>query len=113
MTEDGMHSAPRFLSGLRRLVRRLERLMAVRREMQMLLRADERALKDIGLTRGEAEVAAHCRFMARAAAKRRHEAMSAARQRKGRTVAGAAQSRIMVARASDQMVGLHGTGTSR
>lgn len=113
-----MHTALRFVSGFRRLTRRLGRLAAAQREMAMLLRTDERALRDIGLTRGEAEAAASCSKMARAAAARRNEAMAAADRRrvnldaKGRTVSGAASHHRPMAQAG-QMVGLHGTGTSR
>jgi uncharacterized protein YjiS (DUF1127 family) len=85
-----MRAALLMHSQLRRLIRQLGRLAAAHREMTMLLRADERALKDIGLTAGDARAAASCGRMARAAANRRNEAIAAARQRKGRTVSGAA-----------------------
>jgi len=85
-----MRTALMMRSGLRRLMRRLGRFAAAHREMSMLLRADERVLRDVGLTRGEAEAVAGCERMAKAAARRRSEAMAAARQRKGRTASGAA-----------------------
>lgn len=91
-----MHATSTLPGKIRRLVRQLARLTAAHREMRMLLPADERALKDIGLTAGDARAAASCGRMARAAATRRQEAMAAARRyrrvvhEKGRTVSGAA-----------------------
>jgi uncharacterized protein YjiS (DUF1127 family) len=110
-----MHIVMLMHSGFRRLIRRLARLAAAHREMTMLLRADERMLKDIGLTPGDAQGVGGCHRMAKAAAARRNEAMAAASRRrlsaneKGRTVSGAAFLHSM----DNQMVGLHGTGTSR
>jgi uncharacterized protein YjiS (DUF1127 family) len=66
----------------RRVMWWLERLVAAHREMQMLLRADERALKDVGLTPGDVSAVAQCDVMANAAAARRREAMATARHRR-------------------------------
>jgi uncharacterized protein YjiS (DUF1127 family) len=85
-----MHIVLLMHSGFRRLLRRIVQLAAAHREMRMLLRADERALKDVGLTTGDAHAVASCHRMAKAAAARRNEAMAAARKRKSRTVSGAA-----------------------
>jgi uncharacterized protein YjiS (DUF1127 family) len=79
------------LMRLRRLMRRLQRLLAAHRDMR-LLRADERVLRDVGLTRGDAQAAAACTYMARAAALRRNEAMRVARLRNGCAGIGAAPS---------------------
>lgn len=48
----------------------------------MLLQADDRVLKDIGLTRGDLHAVAHCDVMAKAAAARRNQAIATAEQRK-------------------------------
>jgi len=99
------------------LRRHLERLASCGHDIDILLRADDRMLKDVGLTRGDAQAVARCRVMAKAAAARRNEAMAAASQRrpgvsrKGRTVSGAAL--MLSAQRTDQSVGLHGTGTRR
>jgi hypothetical protein len=51
-------------------------------DMTMLLQADDRVLKDIGLTRGDMRAVAHCDVMARAAASRRRDAIASAGRRK-------------------------------
>ena len=48
----------------------------------MLLQADDRVLKDIGLTRGDLHAVAHCDVMAKATAARRNQAIATAEQRK-------------------------------
>jgi uncharacterized protein YjiS (DUF1127 family) len=50
-----MHIATLMYSGFRRLTQWLARLAAAHHEMRMLLRADERMLSDIGLTRCDAQ----------------------------------------------------------
>jgi uncharacterized protein YjiS (DUF1127 family) len=74
-------------SGFRLATWWLGRLAAAHHEMQMLLRADERALKDIGLTPGDAYAVAQCDVMAQAAAARRNEAMAVARHRRAANAA--------------------------
>jgi len=81
-----MRIVMQMLRSVRQFVRRSTRLAAAHREMQMLLRADERALRDIGLTRGDAEAVARCAVMARAAAARRDEAIAAAGRRRAGVV---------------------------
>ena len=94
-------------NGFRRLkrwlIRHLERLHQTQqrwRDMNMLLRADERVLKDIGLTRGDAQAMAEGWLssgeIAKAAAARRNEAIAASEQRR-RAIAGAAKTGIVKA----------------
>lgn len=77
-----MTSVHRLMQRLRHALAELARPCPDRREMNMLLRADERLLKDIGLTRSDAQVLAKSPVMAKAAAVRRKEAIAAANQRR-------------------------------
>lgn len=90
MSLSPFHMQPRagFITLVRRLARwglhYIERGQLMRPfgpDMTALLQADDRMLKDIGLTRGDMQAVAHCDVMARAAAARRNEAIASAEHR--------------------------------